>query len=132
MLSQFKKIMRLTRASHSRKSTHRRRPSPQLAVELLEERALLSTTVGDFYGDTFRDLDVGSPGKPICGFAGAGVVNNIYGSPASLNAAGSTFIHEASVSVPNAAPVNDHFGETMAVGDFNGDGIADPAGGVKN
>ena len=43
---------------------------------------------GDFNGDGYSDLAIGSPGESIRGHAGAGAVHVLYGSSTGLDAAG--------------------------------------------
>ena len=90
---------------------------------------------GDFNRDGFADLAVGAPftaaGKP-----GSGVVEVHYGSPSGLTAVAAGTAQrfsEARIGTPAPAPqVNDNFGASLAVGDFNGDGYADLAIGAPN
>ena len=84
-------------------------------------------TVGDFNGDSFDDLAIGSPGESVGGHPGAGAVNVIYGSPSGLNKAGAQIWSQASSGVTGIAETGDGFGASLAAGDFNGDGIDDLA-----
>ncbi|MCP3977614.1 MAG: peptidoglycan DD-metalloendopeptidase family protein [bacterium] len=85
---------------------------------------------GDFDDDTYDDLAVGVPHESI-GSAnprpGAGAVNVIYGSASGLSSADDQVWHQASAGVPGAAEAGDRFGASLAVGDFDGDGIEDLA-----
>ena len=72
---------------------------------------------GDFNGDGYDDLAVGSPGEN----AGAGQVDIVYGSPSGL---GATTTQVVTQSGPEGG---DKFGSALAAGDFNGDGRDDLA-----
>lgn len=92
---------------------------------------------GDFNGDLFDDLAIGAPGEshPTTGFANAGMVTILYGSPAGL-----MMLHQplwTQDPPPGGGPLmgdpaetNDQFGWALAAGDFNADGFDDIAFGV--
>jgi glucose/arabinose dehydrogenase len=87
-------------------------------------------TVGDFDGDGFDDLAVGSPGERIAGARDAGTVNVLYGTASGLRAAGNLRLDQAVDGVTNDAQTGDEFGAALVAGDFDGDGRADLAVGV--
>jgi hypothetical protein len=88
-------------------------------------------TVGDFNNDGFADLAVGAPGESLGSIPGAGAVNVLYGGAAGLTGSGSQFFTQDSAGVGSAAEEADFFGDALTAGDFNTDGFADLAVGVR-
>ena len=89
-----------------------------------------SLAVGDFDGDGRDDLAVGVPGEGIGAAVDAGGVNVIYGSVSGLDAAGDGWFSQDSAGITSGSEADDRFGESLAVGDFDGDGRDDLAVGV--
>ena len=78
----------------------------------------------DFNGDGVADLAIGAPGENNF----SGVVHVLYGaSPGGVSAAGSQVWSQNSTGIAGTAEAADTFGETLAAGDFNGNGVADLA-----
>jgi hypothetical protein len=89
----------------------------------------------DFNNDGFADLAIGVRGEGVGGAADAGAVNVIYGSSDGLSATAvrpDQFWTQNSANVADTAEVGDNFGQTLAAGDFNGDGFTDLAIGAPN
>jgi hypothetical protein len=90
-----------------------------------------AVAMGDFNGDGYQDVAVGAPGEDVDGHEDAGAVTVIYGSPDGLfNSKYNQTWTQDSQGVPGVANVGDRFGQSLAVGDFNGDGHDDLAIGV--
>ncbi len=92
---------------------------------------------GDYNGDGFDDIAVGCPNEAIGSVSGAGLVGVIYGSAAGLydDIAGPPIthtIHQGQSGIVGNAESNDHFGQALAAGDFDGDGVDDLAIGVPD
>lgn len=104
----------------------------QIFVRAFEFGSVLSA--GDFNNDGYDDLAVGIPRDnvqacPTCGFENeAGAVEVIYGSSGGLSttAIPAQLWHQESADI-NA---NEHFGSSLAAGDFNDDGYIDLAIGI--
>ena len=91
----------------------------------------------DYDGDGFDDLVVGSPDEEVYGpipvsypVGFAGQINVLYGSTSLVTAAGDQAFDIRDAGVSGKPEDNDHFGEALASGDFNGDGYSDLAIGI--
>jgi hypothetical protein len=90
----------------------------------------LAHAVGDFEGDGFVDLAVGSA-EDVGAAEDAGAVNTLRGSAGGLTGIGSQLFTQDSPGVPGVAEQGDGFGAfALAVGDFDRDGFGDLAAGV--
>ncbi|WP_437939833.1 hypothetical protein [Sorangium sp. So ce341] len=87
---------------------------------------------GDFNRDGFDDLAIGAPGEDIGGDDDAGSVYILYGSPSGLTSAGNQGWDQDSPNVAGGVEGGDHFGGSLAAGDFTGDGYADLAIGAPD
>jgi len=88
-----------------------------------------SLAVGDVNGDGSPDLAIGAYRETVGAANFAGMVTVLRGSPDGLTATGSQAFHQNTSGVPGGAEFDDRFGETVAFGDYNGDGFDDLAAG---
>ena len=79
---------------------------------------------GDFDGDGRDDLAIGIKSEDAGLISDAGRVVVLYGTATGLSAAGSQSWDD---DVHDVVESKDYFGETLATGDFDGDGYADLA-----
>lgn len=87
--------------------------------------------IADYNGDGYGDVTAGVPGDgPSSTTDEAGGVNIIYGSASGLGFGGDDWYYQDASGVVGSGEANDHFGETLASGDFDNDGYADLAIGV--
>jgi hypothetical protein len=84
----------------------------------------------DFNGDGRADLVIGVPNQTVNGTANAGAVYVVYGSANGLGVAGNQYWTQESLNNGSVSVAGDQFGSSLAVGQFNGDGISDLAIGV--
>jgi hypothetical protein len=89
-----------------------------------------SLETGDFNADGRDDLAIGVFNEDIEGIANAGMVNILYGKTEGLAADGNQGWHQGIPNIQDEAEEGDHFGTSLAAGDFNGDGHADLAVGA--
>ncbi|MGI0040324.1 MAG: FG-GAP repeat protein, partial [Nitrososphaera sp.] len=87
---------------------------------------------GDFNGDGYDDLAVGTPLDYVDSIGGAGSANIIYGSPSGLSAAADQLWHQNVSGIKDSVDFGDHFASSLAAGDFDNDGIDDLAAGVPD
>jgi hypothetical protein len=99
------------------------------AVEPFDEFGA-ALVAGDFNGDGFADLAVGSPSEGVGAIEAAGAVNVLYGSAGGLSGAGSQLFSQDTAGVAGRAESFDNFGFALAAGDFDNDGFADLAAGA--
>lgn len=88
---------------------------------------------GDFDGDGFDDLAIGlrSDDAPIAGLADVGQVQIRFGGPSGLDTLTlAKYLWQGGSASVNAPEAGDHFGESLAVGDFDDDGFDDLAIGI--
>ncbi|HSJ44083.1 MAG TPA: FG-GAP repeat protein [Euzebyales bacterium] len=88
-----------------------------------------SVAAGDFDGDGRADLAVGVPNESLSGVERAGMVNVLYGGSGGLTSRDQVW-HQGSAGILGGVEAGDRFGESVAAGDFDGDGRADLAAGV--
>jgi hypothetical protein len=96
-----------------------------------QDRLGAALAVGDFDGNGYDDLAMGAAGEWVNG-AGPGTINVLYGSAAGLNTAGNQFWYPGAGSLIGQSTAEAAFGDSLAAGDFNGDGYADLAVGARH
>lgn len=102
------------------------------------ERFGAALAVGDFNGDGYDDLAIGSPyddwqcTTQSCSntTTGRGSVLVTHGNHGGLTPADAFEMRQGLQGLPDAHETGDHFGSALAAGDFNGDGYDDLAIGV--
>jgi hypothetical protein len=84
-------------------------------------------TAGDFDDDGCSDLVIGVPGEGLGGDLNVGAVHVLYGTVDGLTGDDDDFWHQDLESIDGVAEAGDLFGDALAVGDFDGDGVDDLA-----
>jgi disulfide bond formation protein DsbB len=87
---------------------------------------------GDFNNDGFDDLAIHVRQESVGEVVNAGSINVLYGSAGGLSAAGDQLWHQNSAGILDVAEAGDIFGESLSVGDFNGDDFDDLAVGIES
>jgi len=90
----------------------------------LHDRFGWSLAAGDFNHDGRDDLAIGIPYEWINAIEEAGAVAVMYGTASGLSGSGNQFFSQGAIET---AEVGDHFGWSLAAGDFDGDGFDDLA-----
>lgn len=94
------------------------------------DRLGAAVACGDFDGDGYDDVALGSPGEGLSGAANAGAVRIVDGGSGGVTS-GALTLTEDTAGVNGGAESGDRFGSALAAGDFDGDGYADLAIGAK-
>jgi hypothetical protein len=89
-----------------------------------------SLVAGYFGGDAFCDLAIGVPNEDLGVVVEAGVVHVMYGRSTGLKPGGNQLWSQDSGGINDKVEEGDHFGFSLAAGDFDGDGRDDLAVGV--
>lgn len=92
--------------------------------------AAARTVKADFNSDGYADLAVGVPLEDVGTAKDAGTVQVFYGAADGIDPAASRVFSQDTTGVADQVEAGDHFGGSVAVGNFNGDAYADLAIGV--
>lgn len=84
----------------------------------------------DFNNDHYADLVIGVPNEAIGLNEDAGAVHVLPGSASGPTATDSQLWYQGNNGLGNSADAQDHFGEALAIGDFDGNGYYDLAVGI--
>ena len=87
---------------------------------------------GDFDGNGYTDIAIGVPHEAIGSTAEAGAVNVLYGTQYGVTSTGDDFWSQDTLGISDSPQAEDHFGQALAAGDFDGDGYWDLAIGVPD
>ncbi|WP_448319363.1 FG-GAP repeat protein, partial [Streptomyces sp. CO7] len=104
-------------------------PASPFGDDVQEAGNGLIAATGDVNGDGFADLVVGDPDEPDHGPADGALGGRVllwYGTAAGIaRDAQPVELTQNTTGVPGASEAEDGFGGALAVGDLNGDGLAD-------
>jgi hypothetical protein len=89
-----------------------------------------SLSCGDFNGNGFMDIAIGTPGEDIGSKVDAGAVSMLPGTASGFTAAGDEFWSQDTSGVIGGSEAGDQFGYAVVADDFNADGKSDLAIGV--
>jgi len=87
---------------------------------------------GDFNGDGHSDIAISVYNQDVGGVISAGAVNILYGSADGLKSEGNQLWHQDVDGIQGVASFQAHFGQSLAVGDFNNDNRDDLVIGVND
>ena len=80
-----------------------------------------AVATGDINYDGYADVVIGAPGGKVNNRSNAGLVHVLYGNSEGLATSGDDLYHQNTRRFPDKAEKNDRFGESLAVGDLDGD-----------
>jgi hypothetical protein len=89
-------------------------------------------TTGDFNGDGYADLAIGTPFMTVDGNQKAGGVYVLFGTASGLETPDAQLITQNTAGIQGDANKGNNFGLALAAGDFNDDGFSDLVVGAPN
>ena len=92
-----------------------------------EEAFGQALAAGDFDADSYDDLAIGVSGANVSTRENAGIVLEVFGAAAGLDASHVEVIDQDLLFGSGAAAEPEHFGTALAAGDFDGDKVDDLA-----
>jgi hypothetical protein len=91
-----------------------------------------AVAAGDFNGDGYDDLAIGAPGEDLSPGVDQGVVHILFGDVGGLTTSGNQLWNQDSSGISGVAEDGDHFGASLAAGDFDETGDWDLAIGIPD
>jgi len=88
--------------------------------------------VGDFDGDGYDDLAVGTPHENFGSRVDVGLAHVVFGSAGSVLTGSAVMLNQNVAGITSYGEAGDRFGASLAAGDFDGDGHDDLAIGVPD
>ncbi|MDK9764694.1 FG-GAP repeat protein [Vibrio sp. D420a] len=108
---------------------HQNKPGVSGSAEK-DDKFGYALSTGDFDGDGYTDLAVGSPTEDLAGQNNAGKVDVFFGSGNGLVINSSRSYHQNVTNITGDIEKDDRFGYSLAAGDFDNDGKDDLVIGV--
>ena len=95
------------------------------------DRFGIALTAGDFNGNGFDDLAIGTDGEDTMGKTNVGAVYVMYGASGGLGTTGAQFWHQGVSGINGVLETGDALGRDVVAGHFNSDAFDDLAIGVE-
>lgn len=92
----------------------------------------MSVQVGDLNNDGFDDVIVGAPEEDIGTKDKSGAVTVMYGTANGVNTANNAIYWQDFPGVPGTDQAGDRFGDSLAIGDYDNNGVGDLVVGITS